>query len=105
MDDAGWRVRQSEGGELISLLRGRCAGIKMVALDPLPQMIREMTVGLVSVFKERFIRGIMMGSNTSLRRPPVLYDPDLGQPPHEGEWRRRDSEGWIARRQATKHRS
>jgi hypothetical protein len=99
MDDAGWGVRQCERGELLSLLRGLCAGIKEVALDPLPQMIREMTVGRVSVLRERFIRLIMLGSDTSVRNPPVLYDPDRGQPPREGEWRRRDSEEWIARQQ------
>jgi hypothetical protein len=103
-DHAGWHVRQSEGGELISLLRGRCAGIKEVALDPLPQMIKDMTVELVSVLRERFIRRIMMGGDTSaVSRPPVLYDPDRGEPPREGEWRRRDSQGWIARQQFTRH--
>jgi hypothetical protein len=83
MKYSGWCVRQSEGGELISLLEVRCAGIEIIALDPLPQMMSEMTAGPVSVLKERFIRRLATDS-TSARRPPVLYDPDRGRSPGEG---------------------
>lgn len=41
----GWRARESSVGELVSVLYGPCAGVKEVALDPLPEMVAERTVG------------------------------------------------------------
>ena len=41
------------------MLYGRsCADVKEVALDPLPEMVTERTVGLVSLLRERFIQVI-----------------------------------------------
>jgi hypothetical protein len=57
--DDGWRIRESRIGELISLLYGPCAGVKEVALDPLPEMVAERTVGLVSLDRERFIESAL----------------------------------------------
>ena len=54
----GCEVKQSGAEELVSLLHGPCAGVKEVALDPLPEMVVERTVGLVSLLRERFIEGI-----------------------------------------------
>jgi len=51
----GWQARESTAGELISLLYGPCAGVERVALDPLPEMLVERTVGLVSLSRERFV--------------------------------------------------
>ncbi len=51
----GWRVRETSAGELISVLYGSCASVKQVALDPLPGMVLERTVGLVSLSRERFV--------------------------------------------------
>ena len=51
----GWQVRESTAGELISVLYGPCAGVERVVLDPLPEMIVERTVGLVSLSRERFV--------------------------------------------------
>ncbi|MDQ3943315.1 MAG: hypothetical protein M3254_09450 [Actinomycetota bacterium] len=51
----GWQVRESTSGELISVLYGPCAGVERVVLDPLPEMIVERTVGLVSLSRERFV--------------------------------------------------
>ena len=51
----GWRARQSTAGELISVLYGPCARVKRVALDPLPEMVLERTVGLVSLSRKRFV--------------------------------------------------
>lgn len=55
----GWRVRQSRIGELVSVLYGPCASVKNVALDPLPEMVAERFVGLVSLDRERFIERII----------------------------------------------
>ena len=51
----GWRVRESTAGEVISVLYGPCASVKRVAVDPLPEMVLESTVGLVSLSRERFV--------------------------------------------------
>ncbi len=34
--ETGWRARETTAEELVSLLYGPCAGVKKVALDPLP---------------------------------------------------------------------
>lgn len=57
--ERGWRVREMSGGELISLLRGSCADVESVALDPCPEMVAAGSVGLVSVSRERFISWIV----------------------------------------------
>jgi hypothetical protein len=51
----GWRVRKSTAGELVSVLHGPCARVRCVALDPVPVMLEEKTVGLVSLSRERFV--------------------------------------------------
>ena len=51
----GWRVRESTAGELVSVLHGPCARVRCVALDPVPVMLVERTVGLVSLSRERFV--------------------------------------------------
>src|SRR5215207_2120234 len=51
----GWQARESAAGELTSILCGLCAGVKKVVLDPLPEMLDEKTVGLVSLDRERFL--------------------------------------------------
>ncbi len=51
----GWQARESTAGELISVLYGLCAGVERVALDPLPDMLVERTIGLVSLSRERFV--------------------------------------------------
>ena len=56
----GWQVSESRGGELVSMLYGLCAGVKDVALDPLPEMVADdRTVGLVSLDRKRFIRRLL----------------------------------------------
>jgi hypothetical protein len=51
----GWQARESTAEELISVLYGPCASVERVALDPLPEMVLERTVGLVSLSRERFV--------------------------------------------------
>jgi DNA-binding NarL/FixJ family response regulator len=78
--DDDWQVRESSTMELISVLHGTCADVNKVALDPLPEMLSESTVGLVSLSRERFIEYITAG-----RLP-------LG--PCEDERGRRSEAGW-----------
>jgi hypothetical protein len=62
-----WRARQSGAGELASVLFGHCAGVKMVALDPSPEMVVEGTVGLVSLLQKSFMSLVMARSGGPLR--------------------------------------
>ena len=55
----GWRIGKSSARELVSVLYGPCAGVREVALDPLPEMVAEGSLELVSLLRERFIRRIM----------------------------------------------
>lgn len=60
-----WRIRESRAGEIISVLYGPCADVEGVALDPLPEMVAEKTVGLVCLSRQRFVDRI-----TDRERPP-----------------------------------
>jgi hypothetical protein len=53
-----WRASESGARELVSLLCGPCADVGEVALDPLPEMVADRSVGLVSLCRERFLRRI-----------------------------------------------
>ena len=55
VESDGWQARESTAGELISVLCGPCASVERVALDPLPEMVLERTVRLVSLSRERFV--------------------------------------------------
>jgi hypothetical protein len=50
-----WQARETTAGELLSVLYGPCAGVERVALDPLPEMLVERTIGLVSLSRECFV--------------------------------------------------
>jgi poly-beta-hydroxybutyrate-responsive repressor len=63
----GWQARESAAGELTSILCGLCSGAKKVALDPLPKMLDEKTLGLVSLDRERFFDHVL-GKGRSSRR-------------------------------------
>ena len=64
----GWQVRESSTGELISVLSGPCASVERVALDPLPEMLVERTVGLVSLSRERFVDLVLSRTRPLARR-------------------------------------
>jgi len=64
----GWQARESTAGELISVLYGPCAGVKCVVLDPLPEMLVERTLGLVSLSRERFVDLVLSRERTPTRR-------------------------------------
>lgn len=49
-----WRARETSVGEMISTLYGSCAHVRVVALDPSPEMTVE-TIGLVSMSPKRFL--------------------------------------------------
>jgi hypothetical protein len=53
--DSGWRARESSAGELVSVLCGPCLEVEGVALDPLPEMLEDGTIGLVEVGRRRFV--------------------------------------------------
>ena len=54
-ESSGWRARESCAGELVSVLLGPCADVEGVALDLLPQMLEDGTLGLVEVGRRRFV--------------------------------------------------
>ena len=53
-----WRSRQTTAGELVSILLGPCAGVRGVALDPLPLFSRAM-LRFVSVNRKRFVQELL----------------------------------------------
>ena len=57
--DSGWRARESCAGELVSVLLGPCLDVEGVALDPLPEMLEDGTIGLVCVARRRFLGQLM----------------------------------------------
>jgi hypothetical protein len=63
-----WQTRKSTAGELISVLYGPCADVKRVALDLVPEMLIERTVGLVSLSRERFANLVLRGRERPLAR-------------------------------------
>ncbi len=70
--EAGWQARRTTAGELISVLCGPCAGVKKVALDPLPASDGIEMTNLMSVGRERFLRSLM-----DERRPWAPRQPQL----------------------------
>lgn len=58
-----WITRPSGCGELVSVLYGPCARVRSVALDPLPGMVGDGTIGLVSLDRNRFIDYLMGGKS------------------------------------------
>ena len=61
--EEGWRVIESGAGELVSVFYGLCGKVEEVALDPLPEMVAERTVGLVSLDRSCFIERIITSTN------------------------------------------
>jgi hypothetical protein len=51
----GWRIREIERGELVSMLRGSCAGVRKILLDPLPGIDAKLSAELVGVSREGFM--------------------------------------------------
>ena len=53
-----WQSRQTEAGELVSVLLGPCAEVKRVALDPLPLPLGRAMAPLVSVNRDTFLQNL-----------------------------------------------
>lgn len=66
----GWQARESTPGELISVLYGPCASVERVALDPLPEMVTQRTIELVSLSRERFVDLVLSRKRPLTRREP-----------------------------------
>ena len=64
----GWQGRESTSGERISVLYGPCASVERVALDPLPKMLVERTLGLVSLSRKRFVDLVLSREQPLVRR-------------------------------------
>ena len=64
---AKWKVRETSVGELTSVLYGPCRKVKRVALDPLPEACGGALNSLLSVRREKFVRGLL-GENASTPR-------------------------------------
>jgi len=60
-----WLVRESRGGELVSVLYGPCASVERVALDPLPEPWSKAMFDLCCVSRRDFV-----GTLTEGRRSP-----------------------------------
>ena len=58
--DDSWSARESSSGEIVSVLCGPCSGVEDVAIDPLPRMVADGTLGLIRLGRERFL-GQLLG--------------------------------------------
>ena len=65
-----WKVRKSSSGELISVLSGPCAEVSEVALDPVPEVCGGALLGLLSVKRDEFVRGLLNDKFTAPRPFP-----------------------------------
>ena len=56
-----WRVRETAGGEIVSVLCGPCASVGRVVLDPipLPGPLTERLNGLLSTEREAFVGSLL----------------------------------------------
>jgi hypothetical protein len=54
-----WSARESSSGEIVSVLCGPCSGVEGVALDPLPGIVDDGTLGLVRLRRESFLRRLL----------------------------------------------
>jgi hypothetical protein len=54
-----WQSTETMVGELISVLLGPCAGVRRVALDPLPLPCTRAMLPFVSVSRERFVEDLL----------------------------------------------
>ena len=62
----GWRVRQTSVGELVSVLYGPCANAKKVVMDPVPEVGKWGLVGISSMHRNDFLRGLLGEGPSSL---------------------------------------
>lgn len=63
--DYPWQPEERTTAELVSVLRGPCAGVPKVALDPLPEMVEDGALALVSLVREHFVEHIVKSRTES----------------------------------------
>jgi hypothetical protein len=68
----GWRVRQTQGGELLSLLYCLCNMVELVALDPIPALETDGMDRLVSLKRERFMDVLLRRESSVSLSPDVI---------------------------------
>jgi hypothetical protein len=54
-----WQIRETDVGELASVLSEQCASVRSVALDPLPSTLAEEVAELVSLSREHFVSRVV----------------------------------------------
>jgi hypothetical protein len=54
-----WRIREATAGELVSVLLAPCAGVRRVAIDPLPLPLSRLMCSFCSVARERFVEDLL----------------------------------------------
>lgn len=69
---AGWQVRETTAGELVSMLYGPYASIARVAIDPLPQRIVGTGMSPLSVHSADFTRTVVNSAKTAHGAMPAL---------------------------------
>lgn len=57
--EAGWSLRRTTAGELVSMLMGPYSGVEFVSLDPMPELVRRGMADLVSLSRERFMHRLV----------------------------------------------
>jgi hypothetical protein len=62
-----WQVRQTEGGELLSLLYCLCNKVELVALDPMSPDETDVMDRLVDLKRERFMKVLLRKEASVLR--------------------------------------
>ena len=67
-----WRARETLPGELVSLLYGPCAGVKSVALDPLPVVDGEIVADLTGRGRDSFVRSLVDGNGPGRKPVPEI---------------------------------
>ncbi len=69
-----WRASETTPDELVSLLCGPCAGVKSVALDPLPVVDGEIAANLTGRGRDRFVQNLMDAHKTRQNLVPEISD-------------------------------
>ncbi len=65
---SGWQIRETDAGELVSVLFGPYANVRKIALDPLASGAgAEVLVNLVTLGREDFVELLTSGAKTSAR--------------------------------------
>jgi hypothetical protein len=81
-----WWVRKTSSGELVSLLFGPYSCVKMVALDPLPDICAEGMGRLVSVRRMDFALRLLGDRGTRVTSTPARRAGDPRAPKEVRRW-------------------